>query len=795
MQARATQPEFIRVLLALAAIVVIVSGTVITVVSRTLLEAKAKRAMVEERVREVHDASDHISTANIQADRFIRRLSDRAEPAPTPDDLAAVEARLRKAEVVERMLGSASSPGPVANTAEALLSEIIPCVATRFEVDAVSQLGEARLVAALNKVDTVATHADSIEGKLKLKSAGLIRGLRSGGDAGRELSLLISVAGQLGADTKLLQTLAVELRSGVSPDVIEDLRENRLPPAMEQALSSLDRIEHFLPDDAARMRQELEVLTSILVGGNMERDGGSRTVPMREGSLIELRVREARSHGELEGRLADARLALVRHDLHRETLLRSAEGVLLDALRETQVALDHAWSTVIVSTVLGAFIIGVLSWRLPRVIRQELERQTAAERRLAEEFRAARDAAEAANRTKSAFLANMSHEIRTPLTAILGFTDLLREDGNLAAAPERRVQAIDTIRNAGQHLLTVINDILDLSKIEADKMTVERIETPLVGVLHEVESLMRSRAAGKGLSLCFEFSTPVPEFIISDPTRLRQILLNLAGNAVKFTEVGGVTIIAGAGEVDGAARLVIDVDDTGPGMTGEQAARLFQAFGQADETMTRKFGGTGLGLTICRRLASLMGGEVKLVRTEPNKGSCFRLVLPLEAAPGAAMIERCEAVAAPKLFEQEPVAVELLRGKVLLAEDGPDNQRLIVFHLRKAGATVEVADNGQIALEMLEKAQAEGTPFDLLLTDVQMPQMDGYTLARTLRQRGSTLPIVALTAHAMAEDRKACLDAGCDDYASKPIDRARLIATCAEWINKHARASEVFPRA
>ncbi len=403
--------------------------------------------------------------------------------------------------------------------------------------------------------------------------------------------------------------------------------------------------------------------------------------------------------------------------------------------------------------------------------------------RASETLAAAREAAEAASRAKSAFLANMSHEIRTPLTAILGFADLLREDGTDTLAPEQRAATIDTIRNAGSHLLTVINDILDLSKIEADKMTIENVHTPLVGVLREVERLMRPRAAGKGVALGARLLTPVPEFLISDPTRLRQILMNLVGNAVKFTEAGAVDITAFAAEFEGCERLMIDVEDTGVGMTAEQTRRLFQAFGQADETVTRKHGGTGLGLTICRRLAALMGGDVKLLRTERGRGSCFRLVLPMRAAPGTKMIDRLEAVDQSAAPVTAP-GPNSLRGRIILAEDGVDNQRLICLHLRKAGATVEVADNGRIALERIEEAARTGTPFDLLLTDMQMPEMDGYSLARTLRERGNSLAIVALTAHAMAEDRAKCEEAGCDDYATKPIDKATLIATCAAWMGK-----------
>ncbi|MCX5691590.1 MAG: ATP-binding protein, partial [Planctomycetota bacterium] len=408
------------------------------------------------------------------------------------------------------------------------------------------------------------------------------------------------------------------------------------------------------------------------------------------------------------------------------------------------------------------------------------------------ELREAQARAEMASQTKSAFLANMSHEIRTPLTAILGFADLLREDGNLVAAPELRVQTIDTIRNAGVHLLTVINDILDLSKIEADKMTVERIDTPLVGVLCEVESLMTPRAQGKGVAVATQLRTPVPERIMSDPTRLRQILMNLAGNAVKFTEAGCVTIAAAIENRTHLPWLIIDVEDTGPGMTPEQAGCLFQAFGQADQTVTRKHGGTGLGLTICRRLARLMGGDVSMARTEPGQGSCFRIELPMEVVQGSRTIHRIDEVGLVTANAAAPAAVKLT-GRILLAEDGIDNQRLIGFHLRKAGATVEVAGNGRIAMEMIDRSIAAGTPFDLLLSDMQMPEMDGYSLTRTLRDRGEKLPIIALTAHAMADDRAKCVAAGCDDYVSKPIDKMVLLNTCNTWLSVTAPPTTSFP--
>ncbi|MGE3108610.1 MAG: CHASE domain-containing protein [Phycisphaerales bacterium] len=400
----------------------------------------------------------------------------------------------------------------------------------------------------------------------------------------------------------------------------------------------------------------------------------------------------------------------------------------------------------------------------------------------------ARMAADAANRAKSEFLANMSHEIRTPLTAILGYADLLRDDPEVSATPARREQAVDTIRQAGHHLLSIINDILDISKIEAGRMTVEDVETPITRVLSEVERLMQTRAREKGITLEVVFDTPIPSVIYSDPTRLRQILMNLAGNAVKFTARGSVSVRAACTQdSDSNRRLIVDVEDTGPGLSPEQAGRLFRPFMQADTTVTRQHGGSGLGLTISRRLARLMHGDVTLVSSTPGKGTCFRLELPLREGHGAQAVSSLE----PATVEQtRSIGAGRLSGRVLLAEDGADNQRLITFHLKKAGASVEVAENGLVALRMFEQAESGGTPYDLLISDMQMPEMDGYTLAQTLRERGSRIPIIALTAHAMAEDRHKCLQAGCDAYATKPIDKSTLIDLCSAWMNRGAAPEE-----
>ena len=398
---------------------------------------------------------------------------------------------------------------------------------------------------------------------------------------------------------------------------------------------------------------------------------------------------------------------------------------------------------------------------------------------------------EDANRAKSEFLANMSHEIRTPMTAILGFAETLFD----AELPEaERYSAVQTIQRNGYYLLDVINDILDISKIESGKLEVEQIDFALPEFVDEVRSLMQVRADAKKLSLRAQCDGAVPETIQSDPTRLKQILVNLLGNAIKFTDSGGVRLVvrllppdSPGGDGPASRKVQFDVIDTGIGLTPEQAARLFQAFTQADSSTTRKYGGTGLGLTISKRLAKLLGGDIT-VESTPGEGSTFRVTVAAGTLENVRMLDDVSqaASAATKPVACSAAASQPLDSRVLLAEDGPDNQRLITYVLKKAGATVTVVENGQLAVEAALAASTAGEPFDVILMDMQMPVMDGYTATKTLRDQDYAGAIVALTANAMAQDRERCLDVGCNDYASKPIARDALL----DAIRRHTPARD-----
>jgi len=409
------------------------------------------------------------------------------------------------------------------------------------------------------------------------------------------------------------------------------------------------------------------------------------------------------------------------------------------------------------------------------------------------EMVAAQKKAEAASAAKSDFLANMSHEIRTPMTAILGYADLLDGESGYGDDPKRSAEAFRAIRSNASHLLTIINDILDVSKIEAGQMAVESIATQPTQIVEEVASLVRPRAKDKGVSVHVCYDTPIPLQISCDPTRLRQILLNLCGNAIKFTEKGSVSIHVGCDADDQA--MWFSVVDTGIGMTEEQREHIarFEAFSQADTSTTRKYGGSGLGLRISNSLAKMLGGGIDL-KSQLGIGSKFTLTIATGDLQGVEMHEP-DSIKSLLLAQSDENADEaktsevekpLLGLRILLAEDGVDNQRLIAFHLRGAGAEVDIQSNGRLAVDAMHSTTTN-SPFDLVLMDMQMPELDGYSATGRLRQEGHQLPIIALTAHAMDGDRQRCLDAGCDDYLTKPIDKSKLIETCRRWAAKQGQ--------
>ncbi len=418
--------------------------------------------------------------------------------------------------------------------------------------------------------------------------------------------------------------------------------------------------------------------------------------------------------------------------------------------------------------------------------KRELQRQAALRREELErlvdertsELRAATERAEAAARAKSEFLANMSHEIRTPLTAILGYADLLLDP---MLDPQESAEHVRTIRNNGTHLLAVLNDILDLSRIEAGRMTLEQVECSPAGLLADVAGMLRLRAEEQGLTLVERRDGPLPAVIRSDPTRLRQILVNLTGNAIKFTGKGRVELALRLVRADGAPEgcLEFSVRDTGIGMDEQQAARLFQPFVQADSSTTRRFGGTGLGLVISRRLARLLGGDV-LATSVPGQGSTFTVRIPSGPLEGLRMLEADETLDRPD--EALPAVLPTLQGRVLLAEDTRDSALVIATILRRAGAEVTVVHDGMAAVNAAQSAAAEGRAFDLLLMDLHMPELDGLQATRRLREAGYDRPIIALTADSMPEDRAACLAAGFDDHATKPVRRAELVALAARML-------------
>ncbi len=423
-------------------------------------------------------------------------------------------------------------------------------------------------------------------------------------------------------------------------------------------------------------------------------------------------------------------------------------------------------------------------------IRFDITSQKAAETSLI----AANARAEAASRAKSAFLANMSHEIRTPMTAIIGFAELLSKDSTLLHDPVLSKEYVEVILNNGRHLLEIINDILDVSKIEAGKVTVEVLPTNPIQVIRDVLKTLEVKSLAKGLNLELQQVNFIPDTIQTDPMKLRQILLNLVGNAIKFTDSGGITIRVSCNPVE--QQLTVEVIDTGIGISEETLTRIFGAFEQANLSISRKFGGSGLGLNICKRLTEMLGGGIN-VRSKPDSGSTFKFWISTGQLPNSLGRRRIETQSnEPATIYKEAVASnrEVLSANclrdfnILVVEDGEDNQRLLSFLLKKVGANITIANHGREAVEILSinrninEALLEPCPFDLMICDIHMPEMDGYETIRCLRDRGSKLKSIALTAHALPSEAVRCMEFGFDAYASKPIEREQLLWLCKKMI-------------
>ena len=395
-------------------------------------------------------------------------------------------------------------------------------------------------------------------------------------------------------------------------------------------------------------------------------------------------------------------------------------------------------------------------------------------KRQEERLRVSEQQAKLASRAKSEFLANMSHEIRTPMAAILGYADVLL--GHLKDPDNRN--CVQIIKRNGDHLLALINDILDISRIEAGKLALNIESVDIPGLLSELHSSLNVRAIEKGIDFDIACDGKIPKWIRTDATRLRQILINLLGNGIKFTDAGHVSLSVDydASQND-SSMLRFRVSDTGIGISEEQKEKLFKPFSQGDATVSRKYGGTGLGLAISDRLAEMLGGTV-LVKSEPEKGSTFTLTIPIAETTSLELVEPGDLVSKPTTDNPIQVAPKL-NCRVLVVDDRRDVRHISQHFLEKAGATVMTAEDGEQAVEKVMSARASGEKFDAIVMDMHMPKVDGLEATARIRASGIDWPIIALTADAMKGDREKYLIGGCNDYLSKPIDHAQLIHTVA----------------
>jgi len=745
-------------------------------VHRALAGIQAERSRVSAMADTARAFGAAITLSEVEQQADLNRLLA-GEAAGDADVIARMKALLLDFKAT----AAGAELGPGVSALDAFIDDLVrtrsQCTAWRQDSMALTASLASNRKQVEGSIRDMCALLDSAEGKQRLKLAGKIHRFHTvrGKDADDEAREIVAEISPSNAATELrseilnASVLSERLAGEEDADRLTDLKDNLIASCLQR----LDQLVNRDDSTGKRLAAMLEEFRRLVFGGEYRFDEASQSILPSSGGLYALRRDRI---GLLQRREAlQAEIAARSAQFEKgDKMLDELSGAMNRRMAEqAEQALRAAWRKLMAvgaAFALASFIFGS---RIAGTIRRQIHVIEDANAAVSH----AREVAEAASQAKGEFLANMSHEIRTPITAIVGFSDMMLDPEQTLSD---RLDSVQTVRRNAKHLLELINDILDLSKIEARKMTVEKIDCDLPQLMVDLTSMLRPRAQEKGVAFHLRFEGPTAQTIKTDPLRLRQVLMNLAGNAIKFTSAGEASIIVRCNPTAGPAGSVIrfDVTDTGLGLTPDQAARLFQPFTQADGSTTRKFGGTGLGLTISRQLAELLGGGIT-IRSESGKGSTFSLAIDGGDLTGVQMVQGLtESTLAPTPSAEETRVVSLL-GNILLAEDGRDNQRLIGAHLRKAGAQVTVAENGRLAVEL-----ARSQPFDVILMDMQMPELDGYGATSELRGRGFTLPIIALTAHAMTGDREKCLRAGCTDYLTKPIDKALLLGTVDRYLKQ-----------